>query len=77
MEILTSRIRQAPQFRAVATACSPWSPSCANQVARTKGGGGRRRTAPAAGKMLVRDRIATLIDPSTPFLNPPLAAWEA
>jgi 3-methylcrotonyl-CoA carboxylase beta subunit len=67
----------SPEFRARAEAMRALVEDLGAQVARARGGGGERARARHAAqkKLFVRERVARLLDPNSPFLElSPLAA---
>ena len=80
MEILPSHIKtDAPGFRANRDRMLALVADLRERIALVKAGGGAKYVERhrQQGKLPVRDRIATLADPGTPFLElSPLAAWD-
>ncbi|MFC2973059.1 carboxyl transferase domain-containing protein [Azotobacter bryophylli] len=80
MSILTSSLdRNSPDFAANRDAMLAQVEDLCARLARIAEGGGReaQKRHSARGKLLVRERIDTLLDPGSPFLElSPLAAFE-
>src|SRR5262245_40694965 len=80
MAVLESRIdRASPEFQESQAYFTSLVTELRERIAQVKRGGGEDAIAKhrARNKLLARERIETLCDPDTPFLEfNPLAAWE-
>ena len=79
MDVIESNIRpQAPNFQVNAKHMRSLTDELATNLSsvRERGDTDAAELHRSRGKMLVRDRVQTLLDPGTPFLEfSPLAAW--
>src|SRR5262245_28944732 len=80
MDVLLTQIKvDDPDYQRNATRMTAFVAELRDQIAKVKGGGGERshQRHREQGKLPVRDRIARLLDPGSPFLElSPLAAWD-
>ncbi|MCH7714407.1 MAG: methylcrotonoyl-CoA carboxylase, partial [Chloroflexi bacterium] len=80
MDLIESSVQtQSPQFAENRERMAALVAELKDRLSSVREGGGPERVElhRSRGKMLVRDRIETLLDPGSPFLElSPLAAWD-